>query len=132
MYKYFFPVLISGIGIYYYYHFKYLNNKSNLNNNSDNNSDNYSDNNSDNFSDNFSDNGGEIINDDSNSVEIINDDSNSEEIIDNSEEIIVNDEIDNLDINKLEENTTLNDMQRYQIILYKEPFIIFNNWELIN
>ena len=117
MYKYFFPVLISSIGIYYYYHFKYLNNKSNLNNNEDN----YSDNNSINSSEEISE---EII------------DNSSEEIIDNSdsnsEEIIFNDEIDNLDINKLEENTTLNDMQRYQIILYKEPFIIFNNWELIN
>lgn len=26
MYKIFFPILLSGIGIYYYYHFKYLNN----------------------------------------------------------------------------------------------------------
>ena len=127
MYKIFFPILISGIGLYYYYHFKYLNNKSNLNNNEDN----YSDNDSINSIE-------EIIdNSDSNSEEIIdNSDSYSEEIIDNSdsysENIIDNDEINNLNINKLEENTTLNDMQRYQIILYKEPFIIFNNWELIN
>ena len=116
MYKFFFPVLISGLGIYYYYHFKNLNNKLNLNNDEDN----YLDNDSINSID-------EIID---------NSDSDSEEIIDNSdsysEEIIDNDEINNLDINKLEENTTLNDMQRYQIILYKEPFIIFNNWELIN
>jgi hypothetical protein len=42
------------------------------------------------------------------------------------------DEINNLDINNLEDNDTLNDMQRYQIILYKEPFTIFNNWEFIN
>ena len=82
MYKIFFPILISGVGIYYYYHFKYLNNNQELN--------------------------------------------------EEKKDEIIEDEINNLDINKLEENVTLNDMQRYQIILYKEPFTIFNNWEFIN
>ena len=85
MYKYFFPVLISSIGIYYY--FKSLNNYK---------------------------------------LKIIEEN----EIIEN--EIMIVDEINNLDINNLEDNDTLNDMQRYQIILYKEPFTIFNNWEFIN
>jgi hypothetical protein len=90
MYKYFFPVLISTIGIYYY--FKSLNNYK---------------------------------------LKIIEENEIIEnEIIEN--EIMVVDEINNLDINNLEDNDTLNDMQRYQIILYKEPFIIFNNWEIIN
>ena len=90
MYKYFFPVLISSIGIYYY--FKSLNNYK---------------------------------------LKIIEENEIIEnEIIEN--EIMIVDEINNLDINKLEENDSLNDMQRYQIILYKEPFTIFNNWEFIN
>ena len=84
MYKYFFPVLISSIGIYYY--FKSLNNYK---------------------------------------LKIIEEN----EIIENE---IIENEINNLDINNLEDNDSLNDMQRYQIILYKEPFIIFNNWEIIN
>ena len=78
MYKYFVPVVVGGIGIYYYQYFKNLKN-SKL-----------------------------------------------------KEKNIIEDELNNLDINKLEENDTLNDMQRYQIILYKEPFTIFNNWEFIN
>jgi len=90
MYKYFFPVLISSIGIYYY--FKSLNNYK---------------------------------------LKIIEENEIIEnEIIEN--EIMIVDEINNLDINNLEDNDTLNDMQRYQIILYKEPFTIFNNWEFIN
>ena len=89
MYKIFFPILISGVGIYYYYHFKYLNNNQELN----------------------------------------EEKKEEDEII---EDEIIEDEINNLDINNLEENDTLNDMQRYQIILYKEPFTIFNNWEFIN
>ena len=88
MYKIFFPILISGIGIYYYYHFKYLNNNQGIK------------------------------------------EELKEEL--KEEDEIIEDEINNLDINKLEENDTLNDMQRYQIILYKEPFTIFNNWEFIN
>jgi len=89
MYKYFFPVLISSIGIYYY--FKSLNNYK---------------------------------------LKIIEENEIIEnEIIENE---IIENEINNLDINNLEDNDTLNDMQRYQIILYKEPFTIFNNWEFIN
>ena len=89
MYKYFFPVLISTIGIYYY--FKSLNNYK---------------------------------------LKIIEENEIIEnEIIENE---IIENEINNLDINNLEDNDTLNDMQRYQIILYKEPFTIFNNWEFIN
>ena len=80
MYKIFFPILISGVGIYYYYHFKYLN--------------------------------------------------NNQEI--KEEDEIIEDEIIKDELNNSEENDTLNDMQRYQIILYKEPFTIFNNWEFIN
>jgi len=95
MYKYFFPVLISTIGIYYY--FKSLNNYKL-----------------------------KIIEEN----EIIENEIIENEIIEN--EIMIVDEINNLDINKLEENDSLNDMQRYQIILYKEPFTIFNNWEFIN
>ena len=89
MYKYFFPVLISSIGIYYY--FKSLNNYK---------------------------------------LKIIEENEIIEnEIIENE---IIENEINNLDINNLEDNDTLSDMQRYQIILYKEPFTIFNNWEFIN
>ena len=100
MYKYFFPVLISTIGIYYY--LKSLNNyKLKI----------------------IEEN--EIIEN-----EIIENEIIENEIIEN--EIMIVDEINNLDINKLEENDSLNDMQRYQIILYKEPFTIFNNWEFIN
>jgi hypothetical protein len=95
MYKYFFPVLISSIGIYYY--FKSLNNYKL-----------------------------KIIEEN----EIIENEIIENEIIEN--EIMIVDEINNLDINNLEDNDTLNDMQRYQIILYKEPFTIFNNWEFIN
>jgi len=95
MYKYFFPVLISTIGIYYY--FKSLNNYKL-----------------------------KIIEEN----EIIENEIIENEIIEN--EIMIVDEINNLDINNLEDNDTLNDMQRYQIILYKEPFTIFNNWEFIN
>mgnify|MGYP001476306232 CR=1 FL=1 len=85
MYKIFFPILISGVGIYYYYHFKYLNNNQEI--------------------------------------------KEEDEII---EDEIIEDEIIEDELNNLEENDTLNDMQRYQIILYKEPFTIFNNWEFIN
>ena len=95
MYKYFFPVLISSIGIYYY--FKSLNNYKL-----------------------------KIIEEN----EIIENEIIENEIIEN--EIMIVDEINNLDINNLEDNDTSNDMQRYQIILYKEPFTIFNNWEFIN
>ena len=95
MYKYFFPVLLSSIGIYYY--FKSLNNYKL-----------------------------KIIEEN----EIIENEIIENEIIEN--EIMIVDEINNLDINNLEDNDTLNDMQRYQIILYKEPFTIFNNWEFIN
>jgi hypothetical protein len=94
MYKYFFPVLISSIGIYYY--FKSLNNYKL-----------------------------KIIEEN----EIIENEIIENEIIENE---IIENEINNLDINNLEDNDTLNDMQRYQIILYKEPFTIFNNWEFIN
>ena len=94
MYKYFFPVLISTIGIYYY--FKSLNNYKL-----------------------------KIIEEN----EIIENEIIENEIIENE---IIENEINNLDINNLEDNDTLNDMQRYQIILYKEPFTIFNNWEFIN
>ena len=94
MYKYFFPVLISSIGIYYY--FKSLNNYKL-----------------------------KIIEEN----EIIENEIIENEIIENE---IIENEINNLDINNLEDNDSLNDMQRYQIILYKEPFIIFNNWEIIN
>ena len=94
MYKYFFPVLISSIGIYYY--FKNLNNYKL-----------------------------KIIKE----KEIIENEIIENEIIENE---IIENEINNLDINNLEDNDTLNDMQRYQIILYKEPFTIFNNWEFIN
>ena len=105
MYKYFFPVLISSIGIYYY--FKSLNNyKLKI----------------------IEEN--EIIENEIIENEIIENEIIENEIIEN--EIMIVDEINNLDINNLEDNDTLNDMQRYQIILYKEPFTIFNNWEFIN
>ena len=97
MYKYFFPVLLGGISIYYYYHFKSLNN-SKL----------------------------KIIEKD----EIIEDEVIEDEVIEH--EVIEDEVINNLNINKLEENVTLNDTKRYQIILYKEPLTIFNNWEIIN
>ena len=115
MNKYFFSVLISGIGIYYYYHFKSLNN-SKLKIEED-----------------------EVIEDEEKIIEedeiiedeekILEEELKEEELI---EDKVIKEELNNLDTSKLEENVTLNDIQRYQIILYKEPFTIFNNWEFIN
>jgi hypothetical protein len=31
-----------------------------------------------------------------------------------------------------EDDISLKDMERYQIVLYKDLFTIFNNWEFIN
>ena len=83
MYKIFFPILLSGIGIYYYYHFKYLNNE-------------------------------------------------KEKIFKNEIKKSEENEINRIEEKNVEEEIKLDDMLRYQIILYKDPITIFNNWELIN
>lgn len=114
MNKYFFSVLISGIGIYYYYHFKSLNN-SKLKIEEE-----------------------EVIEDEEKIIEeeekILEEELKEEELKEEEliEDKVIKEEVNNLDTSKLEENVTLNDIQRYQIILYKEPFTIFNNWEFIN
>ena len=82
--------------------------------------------------------------------EILNEEISDEEI---SDEEILNEEIDDLktpmkeltESGNLQESTesdelyesceddiSLKDMERYQIVLYKDPFITSNNWEFIN
>ena len=46
--------------------------------------------------------------------------------------IILNETTSDESYESCEDDVSLKDMKRYQIILYKDPFITNNNWEFVN
>ena len=46
--------------------------------------------------------------------------------------IILNETTSDESYESCEDDISLKDMERYQIVLYKDPFITNNNWEFVN
>jgi len=63
--------------------------------------------------------------------EILNEEISDEEIEDLNTPVEESTESDEL-YESCEDDISLKDMERYQIVLYKDLFTIFNNWEFIN
>jgi len=63
--------------------------------------------------------------------EILNEEISDEEIEDLNTPVEESTESDEL-YGSCEDDILLKDMERYQIVLYNDPYTIFNNWEFIN